>query len=312
MLRGIGGGARFSIDSNGTAIGLISPSGSIFYLSNTYTWAQLQALANQTAGTRAYVSDLGNAEFIYDGARWTRKDPLVLSQSGIPIIMQSSGSIGNNGALTGLTALGVTYSGGCYMYFPVNTIATGVAAGWYYVVMSSTTAGTIYNNLMSSTQPTIPASPVAFATTGPGAYTQQTAVPITAIAAVVPANFLGVNGGIQFDTTWNQNGTAGAKYEGVGFGSNDSSHNQNSLAHNLTGGSTVDHSQQTIRNRGATNSQVVFSNFSASSFGGNGNSPNAFATIDTTASQFALLSLQIAVVTDWIVMDSYHIIGMPS
>lgn len=136
-----------------------------------------------------------------------------LAQFALPMIMPSSGTIGNNGALSAITALNTTYAA-CYMYFPVNAIAAGVAAGWYYVVMSSTTAGTIYNNIytpsITSGVPSIPDSPTAFVTTGPGAYTQGTSI-ITAYSVLLPANSMGANGSLEVWIDQGCNNTAGTK-----------------------------------------------------------------------------------------------------
>ena len=295
--------------SSGTLTGVYGADGvTILSLANTYTWAQLQALSSPTAGQRAYVSDLGNAEFIYSGSRWTRSTPIVLGQSGIPIIMQSSGSIGNNGALTGLTALQVTYPN-CYMYFPVNTIAAGVAAGWYYVVMSSTTAGTIYNNLLNPANPTVPASPTAFATTGPGAYTQQTAAAITAVSVTIPANLLGANGGYQLFADWNTNATVGTKFRYAGLGAS----NSNVIASGaLNGvGATILRDHKEVRNRGSATRQVTFNASSGNDFSANGNTVNTILTIDTTADVVATFAMQLGTATDYMMLDSWAIIATP-
>src|ERR1700693_852831 len=93
-------------------------------------------------------------------------------QNAIPMILPSSGTIGNNGALSALTALPTIYAN-AYLYFPAGAIVAGSLAGLYYCIMSSTTAGTIYNNTYDTTlgvMPTIPANPVPFVTPGPGAY----------------------------------------------------------------------------------------------------------------------------------------------
>jgi hypothetical protein len=109
------------------------------------------------------------------------------------VILQSSGSIADNGALTVSTAFATTYTK-CFQYFPADKIAVGVPAGLYYVVMSSTTVGTIYNNTYTSGVPTEPVSPTAFVTTGPGAYTQTTASDITLLNVTIPGGSLGING----------------------------------------------------------------------------------------------------------------------
>lgn len=129
-----------------------------------------------------------------------------LMGNGIPMIIPSSGSIGNNGALSGITALPTQFAS-CYMYFPANAISAGSAAGFYYVVMSSTSAGTIYNNTYTSGTPTIPASPNAFITAGPGAYTQTTAADITMLSASIPGGLLGTDGtiGVKVDISHPEN-----------------------------------------------------------------------------------------------------------
>ncbi len=108
--------------------------------------------------------------------------------NGIPIGLPSSGSIGNNGALTGIAALPKTYNApGIFLYFPANAIVAGTAAGFYWTVMSSTTAGTIYNNVGSISNLVVPTTLTPFVTTGPGAYTQTTAE-VSVISKAIVAN----------------------------------------------------------------------------------------------------------------------------
>lgn len=97
-----------------------------------------------------------------------------LFSSVVPFIYPSSGSMADNGALTLTTALPTTYPH-AFVRLPADAISAGSAAGWYYTVFSSTTAATVYNNAYTSGSPAVPASPTAFVTTGPGAYTQTTA-----------------------------------------------------------------------------------------------------------------------------------------
>lgn len=104
--------------------------------------------------------------------------PNVLASCGIPFVKASSGTMGNNGAVSAMTALIQTsgYTGGCFMWFPAGAVAAGVpaAASWLWVVMSSTTAGTVYNSTPSSTYPVVAGTTTAFSTTGPGAFTGDT------------------------------------------------------------------------------------------------------------------------------------------
>jgi hypothetical protein len=129
-----------------------------------------------------------------------RSTPYSLLNNGIPFILPSSGTMGNDGALSGITAVptGIVYSHS-YMYFPANAISAGSAAGWYYAQLSSTTAATVYNNVYTSGVPTVPSSPTAFVTTGPGAYTQTSASDIASVSIPLSANIIGVNGSIDAD-----------------------------------------------------------------------------------------------------------------
>lgn len=145
----------------------------------------------------------------------------VLGQSGLPMIVAGSGSMGNNGALTLTTALGTTYPN-AYVYMPAAAIAAGSLAGWYYTTFSSATAGTLFNNTYANGTPVIPASPTAFVSTGPGAYTGSSAAQ-TAYSLSITANTLGINGGIRASLAASYTNTAANKtftlaYDGTTFG----------------------------------------------------------------------------------------------
>jgi hypothetical protein len=144
--------------------------------------------------------------------------PVILGEAAIPVISVSSGSMGNNGALTAITALPRTIAN-CYMLFPAGAIAAGVpaAATFYFVQMSSTTAGTVFNNTYSGTGiPTIPASPTAFATTGPGAFTGNTTE--VGVLITIPANGMKLNGSVRAATQFGHTNSAGGKAERIRFG----------------------------------------------------------------------------------------------
>lgn len=142
---------------------------------------------------------------------------VTLAQSRIPMIVPSSGSVGNNGALTLTTALDQAYPN-AYFYMPANAIVAGSAAGFYYGTMQSTTAVTLFNNPYVSGSPAVPASPTAFATTGPGAYTQTTGVSFTANTVTIAGGTLGVNDEVQTHGLVSVNNTAGAKTVGFSYG----------------------------------------------------------------------------------------------
>ena len=80
----------------------------------------------------------------------------------------SGGIAAATGAVTLGTALTATYSGGIWLWFPSTAFASS-AAGWYWTVMSSSTAGVVYNITLGSQIPYIPtAAAVAAAGTAVG------------------------------------------------------------------------------------------------------------------------------------------------
>jgi hypothetical protein len=143
------------------------------------TWANRPSVSANT-GNIFPCTDLDNnggvVLLISDGSVWKglSHGSISIAKGGVPIGIPSSGTIGNNGALSGVTAFDRTISE-CYLYFPANAVYSGSAAGFYYVVMSSTTAGTIYaDTYVPGNIPVIPGSPTAISATGPGAYTGVT------------------------------------------------------------------------------------------------------------------------------------------
>lgn len=182
-------------------------------LSFAPSWAvaDLRAIANgPPVGTYTQAQQITAAQAL--------RTPYILAKSTIPMISVSTGSIANNGALTAITALPRTFAN-AYMLFPAGAIAAGVpaAATYYYVQCSSTTACTIFNNPYVSGVPTIPASPTAFSTTGPGAFTGSTAAD-TALTFTMPAGTMGANGALRMWTLWGSNNTANAKTAQVKLG----------------------------------------------------------------------------------------------
>jgi hypothetical protein len=258
-----------------------------------YTWATKPSASAVPPGTVIRVTDVGVNGSLWwsNGTAWVHESAIVIAQSGIPMILPSSGSIGNNGDLSGIAPLPATYSGGCYMYFPANAIAAGVAAGLYYVVMSSTTAGTIYNNTYTSGTPAPPASPTAFSTTGPGAYTQTTGADITLLSNTLIGGVLGNNGELRIKMLLGNINNANAKGVKNIFGGQTIS--------NVAGANSFGSIQErAIKNIGAQNSQITAQLTTA---GGNFGATavvnfSVDASADVTVSQVA----QLSTATDWI------------
>jgi hypothetical protein len=219
-----------------------------------------------------------------------------LAQTAIPFIKASSGSMANNGALTGLAALPATYSNGCYLWLPANAISSGSAAGWYFAVMSSTTAGTVYNLTYTSGQPYVPATPsqFAFVTTGPGAFT-GVATAVTGPSFTLPANTMGPNGVLELAAVYGCAGSTNSKTVAIKLGSATIYTQTTTTAANVAALALL-----TCQNQGLTNSQV--SNQTGSvGFSATG---QTYSTQDTTTNLTLALS-GTAIATENLIFDAF-------
>lgn len=226
----------------------------------------------------------------------------VFGQCHIPFILVSSGSMGNNGALSGLTTLPTTYPN-AYVFLPAGAVSSGSAAAWYYFVGSSATAGTIFNNKYLSGNCSIPASPVAFVTTGPGAYTQTTATNITTYLQSVAGNTLGINGTIKTEGLVSYNATGNAHtikgaYGNFTFGQ--AAPAANSLTA-FSGG---------FSDRGATGVQVPLLN-SSTFLPSQSTAAVSLGAVDSTVAQNLQIQLLLAVDTDFMVLENLVLTFIP-
>ena len=81
-----------------------------------------------------------------------------------------------------------------YFYMPANAISGSNAVGWYYVVCSTTTACTVYNNTYTpGVTPLLPSTPVAFSTSQTAPFYPPTNTTIYAYELPLVAGSFGVN-----------------------------------------------------------------------------------------------------------------------
>jgi len=188
----------------------------IRFLRNTY----LNASKMFNQGEVVDVDQQYGARLIADGVAVNVVDdlsaigraPIVLMQTAIPMVLQSSGSVAANGALSGLTALPfASFPHPAFMYFPAGAVFAASPAGMYFVILSSTTAGTIFNNVYTSGAPRIPTFLIPIVAAGPGAYTQTTAAAITLLSFDVPGGLLGPNGLLRSQHVWSALNNANSK-----------------------------------------------------------------------------------------------------
>ena len=233
--------------------------------------------------------------------------PYTLAQSGVPVIIPSSGTVAVNGQITMTTALPVAYPN-AWVYLPAGAVSGGTA-GLYYCVMSSTTVGQIYTNFVAPSAtttttftPYIPASPVA-AVGVLGAYVTPTASAVTLANITVPGAAIGANGTLRVWELRSGNGNANSKTYKQGLGSTTTFQvveTTSANANYLTA----------IRNRGVQNAQVQF-NYSNARVGSETSGGCNISSVDTSIAQAYTFSAQLAVTTDYIVLEGFTIEVLP-
>lgn len=226
--------------------------------------------------------------------------PYVLSNSAIPFIGLSTGSVSAAGAITGITALPRAFAN-AYCWFPANALATSIAAGWYYCTFSTTTAGTAFLNTYTSGAPTIPASPTAV-TDGKGSFTGDTGEEFGP-TITVPANAIGANGALRVTTLWGYTNSAGTKTVKLRY-----SGNAGTAFLSASGTTTVSLSDsRLIINRGVTGSQIGVSDGGANipAFANPSATNPVTASVDTTAASTLVLSITRNTATDNAIIESF-------
>lgn len=231
----------------------------------------------------------------------------VLKQWAVPVGIAPSGSIGDNGALTLGTALPSSHAGGTgeWLYFPAGAVFAGSAAGLYWCRMDTTTAGTVYNTVLSggSEIPYTPTIDVPFATTGPGAYTGFLS-PVTVCTMTVPGGSMGKNGALRIEAMFTLSATAGNKVFDFLLGGSSLGDRQN-LSSNA-----VSRVIRQVQNRNSETRQI---SDRANTVGGAYDAGPAFLsrTVDTTLDQPLSITLDLATATDFCILEAASVVLLP-
>ena len=216
--------------------------------------------------------------------------PRILYQRGVPTVLLSSATnITATGAITGLTALPYVPSDVVFVYCFAQT---GLLEGLYYARFSSTTACQLYTDVDGTITPTGITA---------GAYVGGTTEAILT-SIIIPGGSMGANGMIRAQSSWGcsnsaNNKTARTRLDGILFGQV----SQTTVASfGMMNG---------IKNRG--NPAIQFQPASgsggpANSLGGNSSSSsnNAQTTIDTSVDTTLTVRGQLAVATDFLVLET--------
>lgn len=227
--------------------------------------------------------------------------PIVLAQTAVPMILPSSGTMGANGALTGLTALPYSaFPQPCFMYFPAGKVYSGSAAGMYYASITAATTATVYNNIYTNGLPqaAIPASPTAVVDAGPGAYTQTTGADIVLMSFTLPGGMMGPNGALRADSLLAYNNSAGNKIYGLKLGGVGGPDIFSAVAYTT---SNCAQKLRFVKNRGVANSQIMFGSWNELNTNG---SATKKSNVDTSVDQGILFLAQIATATDFAIVES--------
>lgn len=216
--------------------------------------------------------------------------------SALPFVMPASGTVNNTaGAITTGTAFDYVI-GPSYSYFPANQLFGGSPAGWYYTVWTAATIGTVYANTYLNGNAQIPAVPTPL-TTVAGAYTQVTGFDVLGPAFVIAANAMGPNGCIEWHRVVNNNNSAGQKIYNTFLGAT-SFQGVTQTTNPKEAGMGV------VRNRGVVSRQAA-----ANAAHGDNNNASAVTklTIDTSQAQVFGFAMQLAVATDYAMIESHGI-----
>jgi hypothetical protein len=158
--------------------------------------------------------------------------------------------------------------------------------------MTSTTAGTVFNNAYSSGQPTIPSSPTAFSTTGPGAFTRTAAATVQAHSVTVPGLAMGINGCLRSRLACSANNSAGNKTYGQRLSGQALANGL--LTTNLSGTVPLHTFNQGVYNKQRTHS---------GNFGESQQGSIVVRTVDTAVATTFETTCNLAVATDYMILN---------
>lgn len=209
----------------------------------------------------------------------------VLAQSGVPIILPSSGTSNATGQITLTTALPYQPLGTVGLYLPAGVVVGDAVGGIKQVVFSSTTVCQI----------------VGAPATANAAYTQSTSA-LTLATVSVPGGAMGANGRLRVTTWWEHANSATSKSENILFAGSAMQAWTNTTTAAVLGA-------WDLQNRGAANLNMRYNTAGA-------NVPQATVyaqpNIDTSIAQLLAWQVQLAAAADFIMLSGFTVEVLPA
>lgn len=261
--------------SAATLLGTAADVGRVLtILDTTYKYAVITAQSSTTVATVTLTGVLSGLGPFANNTIWL------------------SGTIPATGNTTGFSSPLDIVRANTFVAVPAGGIAAGIpaAAAVYYAQWSSTTLLTIFNNVLASGAPTVPASPTAFVTTGVGAVATQTAANVPLITIVVPGNAPGPNGRLRIAMSSSNNNSANNKTAAIRWAGNNLFAGANTT--NLVSSAIHD-----LVNEGVTGLQSAIP-AGIATYGGSVSPPLDLA-VDTTVNQNLTFTMNLANANDW-------------
>ena len=238
-------------------------------------------VGNVVSTDSRYECELVRSGCVSDDSLYLLGMPLTIFQSAFPFFLLpgdggSNGLTftgGGGGAFTLSAApmanlLGGLSGRGCYGYLPANAGNSGCAAGWYYFIPSSDTAGTFYNDRYTGGQPQIVGSPTTFAGSPSGRITTPTSE-ITALSGI-NLTPIGNNGEMEWKFEGSGDTASGNKFFRLRIGGQ-------VVLSNIPSTSPTVECLLTLRNAGSQTKQIASRSTSAAA-GGVGTSSTSLAS----------------------------------
>lgn len=236
----------------------------------------------------------------------------IISQSAVPIILPSTFTMGDNGALSGMVASNfTTYSDGAWIVLGANALFSGSLAGTYWSIWSTANACTVYQETLPvGVAPYIVVSPTYWlGRTGLGVITPAVNQFYPIVSIPVAAGIMGINGALKVNSINSMtNGTLGINgFFGVAGGGGTQFSGGSNAALPFAG------TEHNIRNRGLMNRNLsVSTNSNLVDEGAFTGGLPTYMQIDTSQTQYVNLGFYITNATHSAVLEAFSVEVKPA